>query len=113
MKSREEILNELYLTGYVDKYTRQKLVNREVPAEDAIQEVWLIVCQIPEERLQELYEARGIDSVRQFVGGIICRTVCSKSSGFHYTYVKKDTNNIMIRRTNDRRTKFDEEKGWQ
>lgn len=111
MKTKEEIINELYNTQFVENYTKRLLKQQEF-LEDAIAEVWLMIAEIPEERFQQLYEERGIDKVRQFVGGIINRQINSKNSKFYYTYIKKNTKNIMIKRTADKKQHYSEDSGW-
>ena len=110
--TRDEILQELYDCEFVEKYTREKCKQQEY-LEDYIQEVWVIICQIPEEKLQELYmQENNINGVRRFVAGIICRTVASQTSEAYYKLIKRDAKNISIKINSDRRMKFDEEKGW-
>lgn len=55
---------------------------------DVTQEIWVIICSQPEERLQDLYEQGGINKVRQFVAGIICRQCRSVNSVVYYKYDK-------------------------
>lgn len=109
--NKNEILEELYATEYVDRYTRQICVNNEY-VEDFIQEVWLIVCDLPEERLQKWYREGGINQIRRVVGGIINRTARSTTSGAYYKLVKKDIKNIQIKMDNDDTIKWDEENGY-
>lgn len=110
--SRDEILKELHDTEFVEKYTREKLKQQEY-LDDYIQEVWLILCQLPEEKLQELYAQEGtINGVRRFAAGVICRTVASQTSDAYYRLVKRDVRNLTRKINNDKKMKFDEETGW-
>lgn len=110
--TREKILEELHLCEFVEKFTREKCLQQEY-LDDFIQEVWLIICQIPEERLIKLYNQDGsINGVRRFVAGIICRTVASQTSEAYYKLSKRDCRNLAIKMNNDRKIKWDEEKGW-
>lgn len=112
MPGREEILKELYDCEFVEKYTREKCLQQEY-VEDYIQEVWLIICQIPEEKLIKLYaQENTINGVRKFVAGIICRTVASQTSEAYYKLAKRDCRALSIKLNNDKKMKFDEEKGW-
>lgn len=83
------ILQELYDTGFIPAYCRT--VNRgkynDTDIEDIEQEVWLIVCSMPEERLQFLYnQGKGINGVRRFCSGIISRQINSVTSPIYRTY---------------------------
>lgn len=112
MKTKNEILNELYETDFVKKYTA-KLLKQKDFLQDAEQEIWLIICNQPSERIENLYENGGINKVRQFVSGIISRQINSTTSNFYNTYIKKDFNDSISRKiTEDRTTPFDEENGW-
>lgn len=111
MKSKEEILNELYETGFVEKYTRQLLRQQEL-LEDAIQEVWAIVCSVEEERLQGWYKEDGINGVRRYVSGVINRTVNSDTSSFYLKYIKRSVDNLTQKIDNDPKVKFSEVTGW-
>lgn len=112
MSRKDEILQELHDCEFVEKYSREKCKQQEY-LEDYIQEVWLILCQIPEERLIKLYEQdNSINGVRRFAAGVICRTVASQTSDAYYRLVKRDARNLTRKITNDKKMKFDEETGW-
>lgn len=113
MTRRDEILNELYYTEFVEKYTREKCKQQDY-VEDYIQEVWAIICKIPEEKLVELYDQEhSINGVRKFVSGVICRTVASQTSEAYKKLIKHSTQNLTIKITNDRKMKYNEEHGWE
>lgn len=88
MKTKEEIIKELYNTGFVFKYTAKLLKQKEL-LDDAVAEIWLIIAELSEQRLQQLYNEGKINKVRQLVSGIISRQMNSKNSRFYYTYIKK------------------------
>lgn len=111
MKTKNEIIKELYKTDFIFKYTRQLLKQQEL-LDDAVAEIWLIVAELSEERLQQLYNEGGINKVRQLVSGIISRQMNSKNSRFYYTYIKKNTDNLIRKRTNDKKQQYDESAGW-
>lgn len=100
MKTKNEILDELYETQFVDKYCREICVNFE-DIEDAIGTVWLAVCELDEKRLQKWYDEGGINKVRAIVSGIINRQLRSTKSKFYYQYVLKDCRNITKSMAND------------
>lgn len=111
MKTKEEILKELYNTQFVENYTKRLLKQQEF-LEDAVGEIWLIVAELPEDKLQNLYNEGGINKVRQLISGIVSRQINSKNSKFYYKYIKKNTKNIMIKRTADKKQHYSEDTGW-
>ncbi len=112
MLKREEILKELYETEFVDKFTREKCLQKDY-VDDYIQEVWKIICEIPECKLIQLYDKEHhINGVRRFVAGIICRAVASSTSPIYAKLVKHDTRKITQKLYNDKKMKYDEQEGW-
>lgn len=110
--NKEVILNELIETKFVENYCRLKLTNKEIDVEEAIQHIYLIICEIEEEKLIQWYNEGGINKIRQVVSGIISRQLNSTNSEFYYTYVLKNTDNIIRKRINNKYEKYDEENGW-
>lgn len=112
----DDIIIELYHTNFVRKFTAQQLTNRDnIDVPDAVMELWVNVIEWlrkNEEKSIEIYKKGGINKIRQVVAGIIVRQCRSTSSSLYYKYVKKSTKNLIIKRQNDRRVKWDEEKGW-
>lgn len=111
--NKQKILNELVSTKFVESFCKKKLVNREVELDEAIQHIYLIICELDEEKLIEWYNEGGINKIRQIASGIIHRQLVSKNSPFYNLYIKKNTRSIIKRRTNDKKQKFDEVEGWQ
>lgn len=92
------------------------LVNKEIDIEEAIQYCYLQIFEYFDKHKNkaiETYQSKGINGIRQICSGIIHRQVCSKNSPFYNQYIKKNTRNIIKRRTNDKKQKFDEVEGWQ
>lgn len=110
-KTKDEILDELYRTGFVEKYTRQLLRQQEL-LEDAIQEVWAIVCSVEEERLQQWYSEDGINGVRRYTSGVISRTINSDTSSFYLKYIKRSVDNLTSKIEHDHKVRFSEVTGW-
>lgn len=110
--SKEKIIKELIETQFVENYCRQKLTNKEIEIEEAIQHIYLIICEIEEEKLINWYSEGGINKIRQVVSGIISRQLNSTNSEFFYTYVLKNPDNIIRKRLNNKYEKYDEENGW-
>lgn len=91
-KSREEILDELIATGFIEKYARQlsKACDEDY-IEDGIQDIWLIILNLSEEKLQDLYysqKTNNINAVRRYCSGIIHRQIVSTSSAYYKQYHK-------------------------
>lgn len=111
-----KILNELVQVRFVENYTKRMLVNKEIDIEEAIQYCYLQIFEYFDKHKNkaiETYQSKGINGIRQICSGIIHRQVCSKNSPFYNQYIKKNTRNIIKRRTNDKKQKFDEVEGWQ
>lgn len=93
MYTKNEILEQLYRTQFIDNYTKTFCKANDVEnLEDEIQEIYLIACQIPEERLIKMYEDNGINGVRRYMAGVICRQMNSNTSLIHSKYRKHKTN---------------------
>ena len=86
--NREQIINELYNTKFVENYCFQLATSDDKEdIEDIIQEIWLIISEISEDRLINLYKkGKGINGVRRFVAGIISRQIRSTTSLIHKKY---------------------------
>jgi hypothetical protein len=110
--NKEVILNELIQTKFVENYCRLKLTNKEIDIEEAIQHIYLIICEIEEEKLIQWYAEGGINKIRQVVSGIISRQLNSTNSEWFYTYVLKNPDNIIRKRINNKYEHYDEENGW-
>lgn len=110
-----KIYNELVEVQFVENYTKRMLVNKEIEIEEAIQYCYLQIFEYlnkNQEKAIEWYNEGGINKIRQIASGIITRTVCSKNSPFFNQYIKKNTKNIIKRRTNDTKQKWNEVEGW-
>lgn len=87
-KSRNDILTELYASGYVQAYLRTISHPSDLAyLDDAEGLIWLIVAEIPEDRLQAMYEEKGdLSGVRRFVTGIIRHQLISTKSVYYRTF---------------------------
>lgn len=110
--NKENIIKELIETQFVENYCRQKLTNKEIPIDEAIQHIYLIICEIEENKLIQWYNEGGINKIRQVVSGIISRQLNSTNSEWYYTYVLKSPDNILRKRLKNKYEHYDEEKGW-
>lgn len=110
--NKQTIINELIKTQFVENYCRQKLTNKEIDIEEAIQHIYLIICEIEEDKLIKWYSEGGINKIRQVIAGVICRQLNSTNSEFYYTYVLKNPDNIIRKRLKNKYEQYDEENGW-
>lgn len=111
-----DIIIELYDTNFVRNFTAQQLTNRDViELDDAVQHCWVEIIQWlrkNEQKSFEIYEKKGINGIRQIASGIITRQCKSTSSSLFYSYIKKDTQNLVIKQQNDKHVQWSEENGW-
>lgn len=87
---RTDIINWLNYTGLVDNYIR-KLEFTDVDPEiinDEIQECWLMICEIPQEKWDNLY-MQGTTPIKAFISGLIFRQIHSNSSPVYKKYKQK------------------------
>lgn len=112
----DDIIIELYHTNFVTKFTAQQLTNRDIiDVADAVQHCWLEIIQWlrkNEQKSIEIYKKKGVNGIRQVASGIITRQCKSQSSSLYYQYVKKDANNLLIKRQNDKKQCWNESTGW-
>lgn len=84
---RDTILQWLYDTHLVEWYVtyllHRKLSSHDV--EDKIQEIYLMLAEITQEKWTELYN-QGIPSVSAYAAGLIHRQIVSSSSKIYKTY---------------------------
>lgn len=104
--TKTEIVQELYDTEFVQKYSPQFVMQKDL-TDDFIQEVWLEIMEIPEDKLKAMYEADGINGVRKYVSGLIIRTLKSDTSRAHYKLVRYDARNISKKIINDPKVRYD------
>ena len=104
---RQRILVELYDTKFIDNFTKTFCKANDIEnLQDEIQEIYLIACEIPEERLFKMYDEDGINGVRRFLAGVIHRQMNSTTSMIHSKYRKRLANTFS---TNDLTTEDLEE----
>lgn len=112
----DDIILELYNTNFVFKYTAEMLTNRDViELDDAVQHCWVCIIEWlrkNEDKALHIYKKKGINGIRQIASGIITRQCKSKSSSLYYQYVKKDANNLLIKRQSDKKQCWNESTGW-
>ena len=101
--SREKILDELVKSGFIEWYTLQLMsktsgfiMQNDEEYQEYIQEIWLQICEIQEDKLIELYTE---NKLKAYVSGLIHRNVKSNTSPA-YTHIRKQ-NNKYIRKSDD------------
>ena len=101
--SREKILDELVKSCFIEWYTLQLMsktsgfiVQTDEEYQEYIQEIWLQICEIQEDKLIDLYKE---NKLKAYVSGLIHRNVKSNTSPA-YTHIRKQ-NNKYIRKSDD------------
>lgn len=111
-----KIYNELVQVQFVENYTKRILVNKEIDIDEVTQYCYLQIFEYfdkHKDKAIETYQTKGINGIRQICSGIIHRQICSKNSPFYNQYIKKNTRNIIKRRTNDsKQQQWNEVEGW-
>ena len=94
---RETILDWIYRTNLVPWYATyilQKPYDDDL-VQDLIGELYLIICEIKEEKLKELY-IQGKFAISGYVTGIIKQQLYSDSSTIYYKYYKHIQREIIM-----------------
>lgn len=101
--SRDKILDELVKSGFIEWYTLQLMsktsgfiVQTDEEYQEYIQEIWLQICEIQEDKLIDLYNE---NKLKAYISGLIHRNVKSNTSPA-YTHIRKQ-NNKYIRKSDD------------
>lgn len=101
--SRDSILDELVKSGFIEWYTLQLMsktsgfiVQTDEEYQEYIQEIWLQICEIQDDKLIDLYNE---NKLKAYVSGLIHRNVKSNTSPA-YTHIRKQ-NNKYIRKSDD------------
>lgn len=89
MKGRNDIIGELVETQFVEHYAARFCGRNDfVNFDDIVAELYLIICELPESTLTTIYDAAGINGIRQYVSGIIIKQLRSKNSRIYHKYTK-------------------------
>lgn len=92
MSNKTQILQELYNTQFVENYLKTFVRSNDIDfVQDEIQDIYLIVGEMNEERLKGFYDKGGINAVRRFVAGVIYRQMNSTTSKIHALYRKRQS----------------------
>lgn len=94
--SREDIINWVYQTHMVEFYTTyllKKTIEDNPDVQDKIQELYLMVCELPDEKLKDLY-AQGKHSILAYITGIIHQQLITTNSKIYYKYEQHNKTEI-------------------
>jgi hypothetical protein len=89
VKTKEQILVELYDTQFVDNYARKiaGVVDR-MYLEDIVGDLYLMICELPADLIVTVYNRCGINCFRQYISGMIYRQMKSTNSKVYRNYKK-------------------------
>lgn len=94
---REKVLKYLYDSGFVKFYTKKIMYPEDIEDlyNDYLQEVWFALCEVSEEKWQELYNKRPNQDefydIRNWCSVLIRNTVHSTTSAAYRKLKKQST----------------------
>lgn len=85
--NRNEVINWLYATHIVEWYTTKLCMKtlEDEDTKDKVQEIYLMVLEIPQDRLDELYE-QGTKILSSYIVGLIKKQLISDTSDIYIKY---------------------------
>ena len=100
MMNRDELLEYVYNLNLVPAYTRQLANSSDWNIiEDITQEIWLQICEVPEEKWTKLLgqgtKKDSFKAVRGYISGLIYRNVKSVNSKVYNRLKKHQTREIL------------------
>lgn len=95
MKSKQQILIELYRTHFVENYVR-KIANEVdmMMFDDIVGELYLIICELPGNVITSVYNQCGINCFRRYISGIVVKQMRSNNSKIYWKYKRHLYNTI-------------------
>ena len=111
--NRDEVLEYIYNLQFIQNYTR-KLANCDdwILIDDIVQDIFLQLCEVPEEKWQTLLSQGtkndSFKAVRGYVSGLVYRNVKSKNSKVYYHLKKHSEREIPM---GDTYAKYEEYEG--
>lgn len=91
---RDSIVKWVYDTHVVEWYSTYLLKKPiDDDLEDKIQEIYLMICEISQDKWNELYE-QGQYAISAYVTGIIHQQLLSDTSAIYYKYGKYNTTEL-------------------
>ena len=95
-KTKNQIIEELYREGFIDKYISKLALSIDMKLIDDIRsEIYLQICSIKEEKILSLYKSGGLNKCRAFISGLIYRQIKSKNSAV-YKLKKQYLTNVCV-----------------
>ena len=93
---KDVVIKWIYDTHLVEWYTTylMKKSIEEDGVEDRIQELFLMICEIPEEKWKGLY-AQGQYAISAYVTGIIHQQIISVNSAIYKKYTKYEATEVV------------------
>lgn len=100
MSIRDEVLNYLLSTNLVDNYIKKIAFSNDYEQiEDITQEIWLQICEVSEEKWEQLLnqgtEKDKFTKCRAFTSGLIHRNIRSTNSKVWYKLKKHTEREIL------------------
>lgn len=92
MITKEQCIEELIKTGFVENYCKKVSYNKR-DLKDIVQDIYIMVYDLPEEQVVDLFVQGGVNQLRKFVSGLIVRQLCSKNGKIRKKY---DLSNISF-----------------
>lgn len=85
--TREQIIIELYNSHFVENYARKYCGKIDMLFfDDIVQELYTMICELPDEKLTVLCQQKGYNAVRRYVSGLIIRQMRSQNSIIYKLY---------------------------
>lgn len=89
MKAKNDIIEELKATAFVENYARQFCgIADRVYFDDIVAELYLIICELPAKLVEQIYNGCGIDCFRRYVSGIVVKQMRSDNSRVYRKYTR-------------------------
>lgn len=87
MKSKQQIIMELYETNFVEKYAR-KIANDadRMFLDDIVAELYLYICEMPTDLITGIYNRCGINCFRRYISGVVFKQMRSQNSKIYWKY---------------------------
>ena len=94
--SREDIIEWIFKTHIIEFYTTyllKKTIEDNPDVEDKIQELYLMVCELPDEKLKDLFE-QGKHSILAYVTGVVHQQLITTNSKIYRKYEQRKKKEI-------------------
>lgn len=92
MITKQQALEELIKTNFIPNYVAKVSYNKR-DLKDITQDIYVMVYDLPEEQVVDLFVQGGVNQLRKFVSGLIVRQICSKNGKIRKKY---DLSNISF-----------------